>query len=206
MLMTKETKEALTLDAAGSLGRANSAADFRRAFETGNGAIAPAIFYLGSSRGDGHTGTLARAVFDKIDDAVFADFNDYKIGPYDYAFANAEDDFLPLAFQMTGARAIVFASPVYWYAMSAQMKLFFDRLTDLTETHKAWGKSLAGKTMFVIASGGSAEPDPSFEPPFSGTAGYFDMHYGGMLYAQAGNIDAAQIASFAANIEAAACG
>lgn len=114
----------------------------------------PSIFgLLGSGRGEGHTGTIARAVFDRLDDARLFDLDDVAVGPYRYDYANEDDDFLPLAFKMTRARAIVFASPVYWYSMSGPMKLFFDRLTDLTETHKTWGKSLAGKTMFVIASG-----------------------------------------------------
>ncbi len=165
----------------------------------------PSIFgLLGSARGEGHTGTIARAVFDRLDDARLFDLDDVAVGPYRYDYANEDDDFLPLAFKMTRARAIVFASPVYWYSMSGPMKLFFDRLTDLTETHKTWGKSLAGKTMFVIASGGSPAPHAAFEPPFSETAGYFDMAYGGMLYGQRGAIDDDAASAFAARIRAAA--
>lgn len=159
---------------------------------------------LGSARGDGDTRRVARAVFDRLDDARLCDLDDFAVGPYRYDYANEGDDFLPLAFKMTQARAIVFASPVYWYSMLGQMKLFFDRLTDLTETHKAWGKSLAGKTMFVIASGGSATPPAAFEPPFSQTAGYFNMPYGGMLYAQGGAVDDEAARRFAARICAAA--
>ncbi|MCB2114428.1 MAG: flavodoxin family protein [Parvularculaceae bacterium] len=165
---------------------------------------ARAVFYFASSRSDGDTQRLARAVCDRIGAAAFVDLGGYRIGPYDYAHANADDDFLALAFRMTRAGAIVFASPVYWYAMSAQMKLFFDRLTDLTETRKAWGKSLAGKSMFVIASGQSRAPDPSFEPPFSQTAAYFGMNYAGMLYGANGAAGPARIAEFAARIEKAA--
>jgi len=159
---------------------------------------------IGSARGDGNTHRLARAVFDRIENAHLADLGGFRIAPYRYDETYENDDFLTLAEAMTKARAIVFASPVYWYSMSAPMKVFFDRLTDLTGSQKRLGKSLAGKTMFLIASGGSAAPNAAFEPPFSETAGYFDMKYGGMLYAQSGAIDADRIADFAASIAAAA--
>jgi len=82
---------------------------------------------------------------------------------------------------MARADVIVFASPVYWYSMSAQMKTFFDRLTDLTGGDlKPVGKSLAGKTMFVIAAGGSPATPDSFVRPFADTAGYFNMRWGGL--------------------------
>jgi len=86
---------------------------------------------------------------------------------------------------MARADVIVFASPVYWYSMSAQMKTFFDRLTDLTGGDlKPVGKSLAGKPVFTIATGGSPSAPDSFVRPFADTAGYFNMRWGGLLYAQ----------------------
>ncbi len=172
----------------------------RRVFERAR-ALAPPVFaVIGSARGDGDTARLTRRALAPIDGAVLADLNDFRVGAYDYDFANADDDFLTLARAMTGARAIVFASPVYWYSMSAPMKAFFDRLTDLTESHKPWGKSLAGKTAFLIASGGSPAPHPAFEPPFAETADYFDMNWGGMLYGQKGDVDDSEFSAFAAKI------
>ena len=112
-----------------------------------------------------------------------ADLSALTIGPYSYDYAYANDDFLPLARDMLKAKSIILASPVYWYAMSAQMKLFFDRLTDITDPpYKTIGKQLAGKTMFVVATGGKATAPSCFEEPFSSTAGYFNMIWGGMLY------------------------
>jgi multimeric flavodoxin WrbA len=155
----------------------------RRVFEQRSEAKPTRILgLLGSSRKDGNTGALAAAVFAHLDDARLIDLGGLSIAPYDYGYRHEADDFLPLARLMTQADAVVFASPVYWYSMSAQMKILFDRLTDLTRKHKTLGRRLAGKSAFVIATGGGAVP-PGFETPFSETARYFDMRWGGMLYA-----------------------
>jgi len=138
---------------------------------------------LGSSRSDGETARLLHETLMHLPGADFHDLGALAIGPYSYDHAHAGDDFLPLAQKMTKARAIVFASPVYWYSMSAQMKAFFDRLTDLTDAPwKPVGKSLAGRTMFLVGTGGSDAAPSSFIQPFEDTAGYFDMTWGGALY------------------------
>ena len=167
-----------------------------------------ALFILGSSRSDGETARLARETARHVEGAEFVDLAALAVGPYDYDYRNRGDDFLPLAQKMVRARSIVFASPVYWYSMSAQMKAFFDRLTDLTDPpYKTLGKSLAGKAMFAVATGGSDEAPESFLRPFADTAGYFDMRWGGLLYARGADgplSDAAARAAqdFARRIEA----
>ena len=83
---------------------------------------------------------------------------------------------------MRKADHIVFATPVYWYAMSAPLKFFFDRLTDLTENLKPIGKALAGKSVWLIATGTDPELPDGFEVPFCRTAEYFDMRYRGVVY------------------------
>ncbi|NOX93867.1 MAG: NAD(P)H-dependent oxidoreductase [Alphaproteobacteria bacterium] len=138
---------------------------------------------LGSSRKGGNTDTLTSAVFEHLSNARLIDLGDYSIAPYDYQHRYVADGFIPLARLMAKADAIVFASPVYWYSMSAPMKTFFDRLTDLTESHKELGRQLAGKTVFVISTSSGPTAPVSFEQPFSETARYFKMHWGGMLHA-----------------------
>lgn len=146
------------------------------------------LFLLGSSRAGGETARLAREVYKHIvfgrrGCAEFIDLGGLNIGPYDYENANRGDDFLPVAQKMVRAKTIVFASPVYWYSMSGQMKIFFDRLTDLTGPYKPVGKRLAGKRAFAIATGADPRPPASFAPPFEDTAAYFNMEWGGLLYA-----------------------
>jgi multimeric flavodoxin WrbA len=53
--------------------------------------------------------------------------------------------------------AIVFATPVYWYAMSGLMKVLFDRFTDLVTVRKDLGRRLRGRRVFLIACG--TDPD-----------------------------------------------
>ncbi len=138
---------------------------------------------LGSSRAGGETARLLAAVLDHLDDSEMIDLSALAIGPYSYTNAHQGDDFLPLAQRMLKAHTLILASPVYWYAMSAQMKAFFDRLTDLTDPpYKVLGKQLAGKAIFTVATGGSPSAPASFVSPFEDTAGYFNMQWGGMLY------------------------
>ena len=61
--------------------------------------------------------------------------------------------------------------------MSSQMKTFFDRLSDLVRIKKDIGRSLAGKHVFMMASGTDESFPEGFEVPFQKTSAYFDMHY-----------------------------
>ena len=60
--------------------------------------------------------------------------SEHHIGGYDYAHSHVDDDFVTIVDKILMAKTIVFVTPVYWYAMSGPMKIFFDRLTDLLET------------------------------------------------------------------------
>ena len=158
------------------------------------------LVILGSARADGETGRAVSFAFPDGADLVV--LPQYKIGGYDYAHSNEGDDFAGIATRMQQARAIVFATPVYWYAMSAPLKFFFDRLTDLTENLKSTGKALAGKPVWLIATGTEPELPEGFEVPFRRTADYFGMRYCGAIYAVAGAQDAAALARFGARISA----
>lgn len=143
------------------------------------------LVILGSARVDGETRKAIDIAFTPgtVDLLVLAQ---HHVGGYDYAHGNAEDGFGAVADAMHAADKIIFATPVYWYAMSAPLKVFFDRLTDLTETRKTQGKALAGKKIWVIASGTEEELPEGFEIPFARTAAYFGMSYCGIAYLQTG--------------------
>lgn len=113
--------------------------------------------------------------------------SEHHIGGYDYAHANADDDFLTIVDAMQTAKTVVLATPVYWYAMSAPMKIFFDRLSDLLETSKERGRKMAGRDVWLIASGADTALPDGFEVPFSRTAQYFNCSYRGAAYLYTGD-------------------
>jgi multimeric flavodoxin WrbA len=100
------------------------------------------------------------------------------ISPYDYKYRNKDDDFLPLAQKLVTKNPIVFATPVYWYTMSAHMKIFLDRLTDLLMHHRLLKKQLQGKTVALVTASAGGRP-AEFTLPFERTLEYMSMNYGG---------------------------
>jgi multimeric flavodoxin WrbA len=136
---------------------------------------------LGSSKADGNTHQFAEAVAAVSGGRVF-DLSDYDITYYDYKHQNESDDFLELMRTLVDADHIVWASPVYWYSMSAQMKVVFDRLSDLTENDKLLGRRWAGKSMSVISTGYQSTCPSCFIEPFVMTARYFDLDFRGHQY------------------------
>jgi multimeric flavodoxin WrbA len=143
------------------------------------------LVILGSARADGQTRKAVDLAFPP-GTAELVVLPDFTIGCYDYGHGNAGDGFDAIAARMAAADKIVFATPVYWYAMSAPLKIFFDRLTDMTENLKALGKSLAGKPVWMIATGVEDVLPDGFEVPFARTADYFGMRYRGCAYLYTG--------------------
>ncbi len=144
------------------------------------------LVILGSARPNGETRRAVDIAF-PAGSADLVILSGFAIGGYDYDHLNAQDAFGGIARRMAAADKIVLATPVYWYAMSAPMKIFFDRLTDLTENLKTQGKALAGKMVWMIASGTEEELPEGFEVPFARTADYFGMRYGGGAYLYTGS-------------------
>jgi multimeric flavodoxin WrbA len=143
------------------------------------------LVILGSARPDGETRRAVDLAFPP-GTAELVVLPNFSIGGYDYRHFNANDAFGHIAPKMAEAEKIVFATPVYWYAMSAPLKIFFDRLDDMTENLKALGKSLNGKSVWMIATGTENVLPEGFEVPFARTAGYFGMRYRGCAYLYTG--------------------
>ncbi len=137
---------------------------------------------MGSANSHGNTKKIVDAVIAKTN-ADFIDLNAYKVSYFDYEHRNKDDDFVQIATQMMKYEQIIFATPVYWYAMSAQLKTFFDRMTDLLTIHQSLGRQFRkDKKMFSIACSSDSVAYEGFVMPFEKTAEYLGMEYGGHLH------------------------
>lgn len=139
------------------------------------------LIILGSSRNDGNTRQMVNFLKEKLD-AEFVDLMEHDFSYYDYEYKNAGDDFQGIAEKMLDYHKIIFCTPVYWYAMSAVMKTFFDRFSDLVTGEKSVGRKLAGKKMFALCCSSDGEEHEGFFMPFEKTAAYLDMNYGGSVH------------------------
>ena len=141
---------------------------------------------LGGARGNGDTQALVAAVLGGRATTTL-DLRQLDIQHYEYEGELTRDDFATVVDAMQGHERIVFVTPVYWYAMSGRLKVLFDRFTDLVTVRKDLGRALAGRTIFVLATGSEPALPDGFEVPFRRTAEYLGMAYGGAFYTRTGN-------------------
>ena len=135
-----------------------------------------AIIIFGSSRSEGNTKKAIDAL--NTDGTILlVDLNKINISPYDYENKNKDDDYLELMEKILNYDAIILATPVYWYTMSAQMKIFIDRLTDCITIRKDIGRKLKDKKVYVLVSSGSPDLPEGFESTFRNTCQYMKMDY-----------------------------
>ena len=144
------------------------------------------VIISGSSRGDGDTANLINELRSALPCEV-VDLNDFRITYYDYKHLNKGDDFIPLMKKLLNKYdTFIFATPVYWYAMSGIMKVFFDRLTDLITIEKDLGRKLRGKNMAAISTSNGNNLGEFFWLPFIKTAEYLGMNYLGSVHTYSG--------------------
>ncbi len=160
------------------------------------------VVIIGSSRNDGDTKTLVDELHNFLDfDCI--DLNDYAISYYDYSHNNADDDYISLMKNLIPTYdTFLFATPVYWYAMSGIMKVFFDRLTDLLDNEKDLGRQLRTKKMAAISCSVGDNLGDMFWLPFFETANYLGMRYLGSLHTITGKIDKNELMEFSDLIKA----
>ena len=140
------------------------------------------LIIKGSSRKEGNTQQVIEQ-FNANNDFDVIDLLDYNIGPFHYEFENHEDDFLTLMERIIPQYdTFIFATPVYWYAMSGTMKIFFDRLSDLLHYRKNLGRQLRGKSMAMISNSGENDRKQGFDMPFVESANYLGMNYLGDIH------------------------
>ena len=145
--------------------------------------IGKTAILIGSSRSNGNTTKVVNYFIDKCRNCKVFDLNNYKIGYYDYEFKNANDDFFQLYNELLKFDTLVFATPIYWYTMSAQMKTFFDRISDMLQgDNKMYGRQLKGKSMAVVSCGSDDIIFEGFDMPFRQSANYLNMKYIGHVH------------------------
>jgi len=145
--------------------------------------IVSVIAILGSARGESHTQAVLDAVLAGRPTTQI-DLRDVDIQHYEYGAPPQRDDFYKVIEAVVDHTHLVLATPVYWYSMSGRMKVFIDRLTDLVTPRQDLCRQLQGLALFVVACGVEVKLPSGFEVPFRETAGYLDMTYGGIYYAQ----------------------
>ena len=146
------------------------------------------IAIFASARRNGNTGKLIDWIANELDIELI-DLSDKNISPYDYEHKNLNDDFIPLMNHLLNFKKIIFVTPVYWYAASAQMKIFIDRTSDFLDIEelKGIGRKLREKTAYIVCTSISSAADRSFLNSFIDTFGYLGMNYGGHIHANCEN-------------------
>ena len=140
------------------------------------------LVILGSSRKESDTRKFVDLIFEGIDHTLL-DLLDMNILGYDYKHAYpTNDQYSTIVEAFLSHQQIVFATPVYWYAMSSLMKTVFDRFSDLITYKKSIGRQLKGKSTSLIVVGADTLMPEGFETPFRETSDYLDMNYLGCIY------------------------
>jgi multimeric flavodoxin WrbA len=141
------------------------------------------IALFSSSRRFGNTGQLVDRIASELGIEV-VDLAGLRMSSYDYAHTNRNDDFEPLMRHVLAHDQIIFATPIYWYAVSPAMKVFLDRLSDLLELPDllAEGRRLRGKNAYVACTSIGGEPSAEFMGAFHKTFQYLGMHFRGLVH------------------------
>jgi putative NADPH-quinone reductase len=169
---------------------------------------AEVLVLLGSARSDGDTAKAAAAFASELAPltSTLVDLKSRRIASFDYSDPQQDYDFSELADLMIAHRSIVFATPVYWYAMSGPMKTLFDRLSDLLSDRDPArrGRSLGGRDVWMLAVGTDPALPDGFERPFEMTAHYLDMRWRGGCYVRTrGAVDFSPLRQLAAELKSA---
>ncbi|HWI53448.1 MAG TPA: flavodoxin family protein [Symbiobacteriaceae bacterium] len=104
-------------------------------------------------------------------------------------FDPVDDDHDKIIDQMLAHDIIIFATPLYWYGMSGQMKLFVDRWSQsLRDKRIEFKNGMAGKKAYVVITGGD-NPRIKGLPlvqQFQYIFGFMGMEFAGYLLGKGG--------------------
>ena len=126
------------------------------------------VIVMGSPRKNGNSATLAQRVADGAK-AVGAEVESFYLHEMDIKPCSAcdeclessskdciiNDDMKSLYPKLRQADALVIASPIYWFTVAAQTKLFLDRCYALEGPH---GNALKGKRIGIVLTYGDSDP------------------------------------------------
>ena len=145
----------------------------------------PTVALFASSRRHGNTGQLMDRIARELGIEVI-DLSAYRMSAYDYEHRN---DFEQLMKRVLSFEQIVFATPVYWYAVSPPMKVFLDRISDFLDLPDLLddGRRLRGKRAYVVCTSIYDEVPASFLSMFVDTFNYLGMRFGGVAHANCGD-------------------
>jgi multimeric flavodoxin WrbA len=156
------------------------------------------VILLGSPRKNGNSAALAEAI---AEGAAGAEVDMFYLHGMKIAPCNAcegchkpdargcviRDDMQQLYPKLQEADAIVFAGPIYWFTVSAQMKLAMDRCYALIDPQG--GHSFAGKRIGLAFSYGGEDPFDSgctnAIRTFQDAFGYIKAEIAGIVYGSA---------------------
>lgn len=100
-----------------------------------------------------------------------------------------DDAARPVLAGMARSDVIVMATPLYFFAASAQLKVIVDRMFSLYKWNNETGEfttPLRGKSLVLIASAYEADGLKELEKPFRMTADYTGMKFKSLLVSNAG--------------------
>jgi multimeric flavodoxin WrbA len=143
-----------------------------------------AVALFSSSRRNGNTGKFVDRIATNLNIEVI-DLARVRMSPYDYEHRNRGDEFESLMRRILGCEHLLFATPVYWYAVAPTMKVFLDRITDFLELPDLLneGRRLRGKRGYVVCTSIYDEPPASFLNAFRDTFDYLGIEHGGVAHA-----------------------
>ena len=138
---------------------------------------------LGSARSDGNTKRVVDLFLEfQGEYSDLFDLNDYNIDFFDYDKTYSEDQYIELCANLNNYKFWIFATPVYWYSMSAMMKNFFDRIKDLMDDREDLILEMRNIHMGIISCGATENIPDFFAEPIRLTAGYLNMGYVGHVH------------------------
>ena len=134
---------------------------------------------IGSSHKNGNT-SLVTNFFAELSGSTVLDLGQKDISYYDYDHENQDDDFLKIMEDfIANYDTLLIVTPIYWYTMSAEVKTFLDRISDLITIKKETGRQLRGKSMALISQTEGDFYHEWFAEPIRLTAKYLGMEFKG---------------------------